>query len=78
MVALAEDGFVLTDADLTPENLPPVWAAVGRQSPPFETRLPKVFAVGDARRASMKRVAAAVGEGSSSIPSVHRAITSGR
>ena len=33
-----------------------------------------LFAVGDVRRASMKRVAAAVGEGSSAIPSVHRAI----
>jgi thioredoxin reductase (NADPH) len=73
-VALDEAGFVLTDADLMTEDLPPVWAALGRQPLPFETSLPKVFAVGDVRRASMKRVAAAVGEGSSSIPSVHRAI----
>jgi hypothetical protein len=33
-----------------------------------------VFAAGDVRRGSIKRVAAAVGEGASTIPSVHRAI----
>jgi thioredoxin reductase (NADPH) len=42
--------------------------------PPFpsETSVPGVFAVGDVRRDSVKRVASAVGEGAVSIPFVHR------
>jgi len=38
---------------------------------PYETSLPGVFAVGDVRLGSMKRVAAAVGEGSSAVRAVH-------
>jgi thioredoxin reductase (NADPH) len=38
---------------------------------PFETSVPGVFAAGDVRHGSMKRVAAAVGEGSSAVRSVH-------
>jgi thioredoxin reductase (NADPH) len=38
---------------------------------PFETSVPGVFAAGDVRHDSMKRVAAAVGEGSSAVRSVH-------
>ena len=38
---------------------------------PFETSMPGVFAVGDVRHGSIKRVAAAVGEGSSAVRSVH-------
>jgi thioredoxin reductase (NADPH) len=71
---LDEHGFVLTDTDLADHDLPPAWGALGRKPLPFETSLPRVFAVGDVRRASMKRVAAAVGEGSSAVPSVLRAI----
>ena len=41
---------------------------------PFETSVPRVFAAGDVRSGSMKRVAAAVGEGSSAVASVHRAL----
>ena len=73
-VELDEDGFVLTDAELDDAHLSPGYAALGRRPLPFETSVPRVFAAGDVRRASMKRVAAAVGEGSSAIPSVHRAI----
>ena len=40
-------------------------------APAFETSCPEVFAVDDVRHGSMKRVAAAVGEGSSAIRSVH-------
>jgi thioredoxin reductase (NADPH) len=39
---------------------------------PFETSHPGLFAVGDLRSSSTKRVAAAVGEGSSSVRSVHQ------
>jgi thioredoxin reductase (NADPH) len=65
-VVLDPDGFVLTDRQL-PEELD------GRRSDalPFETSLPGVFAAGDVRHGSMKRVAAAVGEGSSAVRSVH-------
>ena len=73
-VVLDDDGFVLTDTELTDQRLSPAWAALGRRPLPYETSVPRLFAAGDVRRASMKRVAAAVGEGSSAIPSVHRAI----
>jgi thioredoxin reductase (NADPH) len=41
----------------------------------FETSVPRIFAVGDVRCGSVKRVAAAVGEGSTCIQLVHRALT---
>jgi thioredoxin reductase (NADPH) len=65
-VLLDRDGFVLTDRQLSG----PI--AAGTSSPlPFETSVPGVFAAGDVRNGSMKRVAAAVGEGSSAVRSVH-------
>ena len=58
-------GFVVTGPDLRPEP--------GSRVPlPLETSLPGVFAVGDVRHASVKRVASAVGEGAVSISYVHR------
>ncbi|WP_285116483.1 cyclic nucleotide-binding domain-containing thioredoxin-disulfide reductase [Leifsonia sp. fls2-241-R2A-40a] len=61
-------GFLLTDVDLpAPDD--------GSRGPlPFETSLPRVFAAGDVRHGSMKRIAAAVGEGASAVASVHRAL----
>src|SRR5206468_1183252 len=70
-VALDDDGFVYTDTQLASIDLPPGWATLGRRPQPFETSVPGVFAVGDVRHGSMKRVAAAVGEGASAIRSVH-------
>ncbi len=67
-----EQGFVRTGDDV--RSLGPAWAALQRSPLPFETSLPRVFAAGDVRRGSMKRVAAAVGEGSSAVASVHRAL----
>lgn len=65
-VLVDQDGFVLTDRQL-PEQL-----ITGTSGPlPFETSVPGVFAAGDVRHGSMKRVAAAVGEGSSAVRSVH-------
>ncbi|WP_170154355.1 FAD-dependent oxidoreductase [Protaetiibacter intestinalis] len=58
-------GFLLTDTQL-PKT------ALGRAPLPFETSWPGVFAAGDVRHGSIKRVAAAVGEGSSAVQSVHR------
>jgi thioredoxin reductase (NADPH) len=73
-VALDEHGFVRTDVALTADELGETWSALGRQPLPFETSVPGVFAVGDVRHGSMKRVAAAVGEGASAVRSVHSAI----
>lgn len=65
------DGFLCTDAALDMSSLGPAWDALGRTPLPFETSIPAVFAAGDVRHGSMKRVAAAVGEGASAVASVH-------
>ena len=65
-VELYDKGFVLTDTDLAgrvPDGFEPL---------PFETSRPGIFAAGDVRASSMKRVAAAVGDGSSALRSVHQ------
>jgi thioredoxin reductase (NADPH) len=69
--ALDERSFVLTDLSLGDENLDERWAPLGRRPLPFETSYPGLFAVGDIRAGSTKRVAAAVGEGSAAVRSVH-------
>jgi thioredoxin reductase (NADPH) len=71
-VALDDRGFVLTDRSLTRDQLDDGWAALGRGPLPFETSRPGLFAVGDVRSGSTKRVAAAVGEGSAAVRSVHQ------
>jgi thioredoxin reductase (NADPH) len=70
--ALDERGFVLTDLSLTPDLLGEDWIASRRRPLPFETSRPGLFAVGDLRSGSTKRVAAAVGEGSAAVRSVHQ------
>ncbi len=65
-VLLDDDGFILTDRQLSG----PLGAETATALP-FETSRLGVFAVGDVRHGSMKRVAAAVGEGSSAVRSVH-------
>jgi thioredoxin reductase (NADPH) len=70
--ALDEHGFVLTDRSLRPEHLGPEWEALSRSPLPFETSHPGLFAAGDLRSGSTKRVAGAVGEGSSAVRSVHQ------
>jgi thioredoxin reductase (NADPH) len=68
--AVARDklGFIRTGQDLPGdiERWPP-----GRRPLPLETSLPGVFAAGDVRRGSVKRVASAAGEGAAAIPLVH-------
>jgi thioredoxin reductase (NADPH) len=73
-VAIDEHGFVLTDQDLTLTHLDP--AADGRERPPFplETSRPGVFAVGDVRSGSIRRVASAVGEGAMAVRMIHQYI----
>ncbi|WP_268930413.1 FAD-dependent oxidoreductase [Nocardioides potassii] len=67
-VARDEKGFVLTGPDLPSDITWPL------ERSPFalETSVPGVFAAGDVRRDSMKRVASAVGEGAMSVYLVHR------
>ena len=69
-VAVDDRGFVLTGRDIPKDRwqdgLPPA---------PLATSVPGVFAVGDVRSDSMKRVAAASGEGSSVVPLVHEYLT---
>jgi thioredoxin reductase (NADPH) len=65
-VLLDSDGFILTD-----RQLPGPFTADSAGALPFETSRLGVFAVGDVRHGSMKRVASAVGEGSSAVRSVH-------
>jgi thioredoxin reductase (NADPH) len=69
--ALDEHGFVLTDRSLGTDHLDARWEAMGRLPLPFETSQPGLFAVGDLRSGSIKRVAAAVGDGSAAVRSVH-------
>ena len=69
-VARDQWGFILTGRDL-PDD-PGAGRPVGRAALPLETSLPGVFAAGDVRRGSVKRVASAVGEGAITIPVVHR------
>ncbi|MGH9290704.1 MAG: FAD-dependent oxidoreductase [Acidimicrobiales bacterium] len=68
---LDRNGFVLTDRALTDDQLDDRWSLLGRRPLPFETSHPGLFAVGDLRAGSTKRVAAAVGEGSAAVRSVH-------
>ena len=73
-VALDDRGFVRTGLDLRPEDLASTHWPLARQPYLLETNLPGVFAAGDVRCGSVKRVAAAVGEGSSCVQFVHRAL----
>jgi thioredoxin reductase (NADPH) len=64
-------GFILTGRDLLVDGKWPASWTLDRDPFLFETSVPGVFAAGDARRGSSKRVAAAVGEGSATIGMVH-------
>jgi len=72
-VAMDSKGFILTGRDLDSATAAPVWP-LARHPQMLETSLPGVFAVGDVRAGNVKRVAAAVGEGSIAISLVHRAL----
>ncbi|TMK50947.1 MAG: cyclic nucleotide-binding domain-containing protein [Actinobacteria bacterium] len=69
--SLTEGGFILTDRSLDRGSLDANWDVLGRDPLPFETGHPGLFAAGDVRLGSVKRVAAAVGEGSAAVRSVH-------
>jgi len=73
-LVLDAKGFIKTGSDLSPENLSATGWSLKRQPYLLETSLPGVFAAGDVRGGSIKRVASAVGEGSTVISFVHKII----
>jgi thioredoxin reductase (NADPH) len=74
-VALDDRGFVKTGPDLSADDLAAGSWPLARAPYLLETSRPGIFAVGDVRFASMKRVASAVGEGSTAIAFVHRVLS---
>ena len=72
-VARDESGFVLTGRDLPEGSFP-----LDRDPLPLETSAPGVFAAGDIRHGSLKRVASAVGDGSIAVQMVHQYLASSR
>ena len=64
-------GLVVTGTDLLQDGQPPAGWPLDRPPMPLETSLPGVFAAGDVRHGSTKRVAGAVGDGSVAIRLVH-------
>jgi thioredoxin reductase (NADPH) len=73
-IALDSKGFVKTGIDLTADDLAASKWPLARGPLLLETNRPRVFAVGDVRSGSVKRVASAVGEGSICVQLVHRTL----
>ena len=76
-LALDAAGFVKTGAAIMPVELEASRWPLARPPYPLETNRPGIFAVGDVRSGSVKRVAAAVGEGSSAVQTVHAVLAEG-
>jgi thioredoxin reductase (NADPH) len=74
-IAMDSKGFIKTGPDLSKEDLAAAKWPLARLPHLLETTLPGVFAVGDVRAGNMKRVASAVGEGSTAIAFVHRVLS---
>ncbi|MES4903657.1 MULTISPECIES: FAD-dependent oxidoreductase [unclassified Streptomyces] len=70
-LALDDRGFVVTGAPARARAGPGVWEGHGRGCMPLETSLPGVFAAGDVRSGSVKRVVSAVGEGAMAVHHAH-------
>ncbi|MGI8431536.1 MAG: FAD-dependent oxidoreductase, partial [Chthoniobacterales bacterium] len=66
-----EKGFIKTGASVAHA---PAWQKSRRAPGPMETSVPGIFAAGDVRSGSVKRCAAAVGEGGMAVASVHDAL----
>jgi thioredoxin reductase (NADPH) len=70
-----EKGFIKTGADVAEA---PAWRENKRRPAPLETSLPGIFAAGDVRSGSVKRCAAAVGEGGIAVAGIHISLASRR
>ena len=73
-LALDENGFIKTGPVLSHDELTTAGWPLARDPYLLETSVPRVFAVGDVRAGNMKRVASAVGEGSSAVAFVHQVL----
>ncbi|HEV7498652.1 MAG TPA: FAD-dependent oxidoreductase, partial [Vicinamibacteria bacterium] len=73
-VVLDDKGFIKTGPDLSKDDLAAARWPLTRPPHLLETSLPGVFAVGDVRGGNMKRVASAVGEGSTAVAFVHQTL----
>jgi thioredoxin reductase (NADPH) len=73
-ISLNHKGFIKTGPDISLEYLSAVNWPLSRQPFLLETSLPGIFAVGDVRDGSIKRVASAVGEGSIAISFIHKVL----
>jgi thioredoxin reductase (NADPH) len=69
-----DKGFLKTGSALLPLDLVRAGWALERMPSRYETSWPRVYAVGDIRTNSVKRVASAVGEGSVVVSDIHRAL----
>jgi thioredoxin reductase (NADPH) len=70
--ATDDAGFLLTGPDLASDRGPLEGWPLSRSPLPLETNLPGLFAAGDVRSGSIKRCAAAIGEGAMAVALVHR------
>ena len=70
-----DKGFIKTGADVAEA---PAWRENKRRPAPLETSLPGIFAAGDVRSGSVKRCAAAVGEGGMAVAGIHMSLASRR
>lgn len=68
-----EKGFIKTGAEVAEA---PAWRTNKRRPAPLETSLPGIFAAGDVRSGSVKRCAAAVGEGGMAVAGIHMSLAS--
>src|SRR3989454_12841512 len=65
-------GFILTGPDVIRDGQRPKGWALDRDPFLLETNVPGIFAVGDVRHGSIKRVASGVGEGSVAVQVIHQ------
>jgi len=73
-IALDDKGFIKTGPELSQADLTAAGWPLPRSPYLLETSRPGIFAVGDVRGGNMKRVASAVGEGSSAVAFVHQVL----
>ncbi|MBT1070940.1 FAD-dependent oxidoreductase [Pelotalea chapellei] len=74
-LVLDDSGYIKTGPDLSQDNLSTAQWPLARGPYFLETSVPAVFAVGDVRSGNLRRVAAAVGEGSNVVSFVHRVLS---
>jgi thioredoxin reductase (NADPH) len=72
LVERDEEGFILTGRDIFHNGRKPRSWTLDRDPLPMETSVPGIFAAGDVRHQSIKRVASAVGEGAVAVSLVHQ------